>query len=68
MSFKKSSNTLLLVKWKHAFPSPSKQFEKFDKLVIQGSLKWMKEWNKVQEECMKEIDEYSLCVEWICFS
>ena len=48
--------------------SPSKQFDKFDKLVIQGSLKWMKEWNKVQKECLKEIEEYLLCVEWICSS
>ena len=65
MSLKKSINTLLLVELKNVFPSPSKELDKFDKLVIQGTLKWMKEWNKVQEECMKEIDIF-LCVEWIC--
>ena len=54
---KKSNSTLLLVKWNHVSPFPSKQFDKFDKLVIQGSLKWMKEWNRVKEECMKEIEE-----------
>ena len=53
MSLEKSNSKLLLVEWKHVFPSPSKQFGKFDKLVIQCSLKYMKEWNKVQEECMK---------------
>ena len=56
MSLEKSINTLLLVEWKHVFPSPSKTFDKFDKLLIQGSSKWIKEWNKVQEECMKQID------------
>ena len=56
----------MLVEWKHVFPSPSKQFNKFGKLEIQGSLKWMKEWNKVEEECMKEIEECLLFVEWIC--
>ena len=58
----------MLVEWKHVSTSLSKQFENFDKLVIQGSLKWMKEWNKEQEECMKEIEEYLLCIEWICSS
>ena len=28
----------------------------------------MKEWHIVQEECMKEIEKYLLCVEWICSS
>ena len=66
MSLEKSNSTLLLVEWKHVFPSPSKQIDKFGKLLIQGSLKWMKEWNKVEEECMKEIEECLLCVEWMC--
>ena len=39
MSLEKSNSTLLLVEQKHVFPSPSKQFDRFDKLVIQGSLK-----------------------------
>ena len=63
MPLGKSNDTLLLVEWKHVFISPSKQFDKFDKLVIQGSLKWMKEWNKVIEEYMKEIEE---CVFLYC--
>ena len=29
----------------------------FDEFVIQSSLKWIKEWNKVKEECMKDIEE-----------
>ena len=68
MSLEKSNSTLLLVEWKHLFPSPSKQFDKFDKLIIQGSLKWMTEWKKVQEECLKEIEECLVCEEWICSS
>ena len=68
MSLEKSNSTLLLVEWKHVFPSLSKKFGKFDTLVIQGSLKWIKEWNKVQEECMKEIEKCLLYVEWICSS
>ena len=55
MSLEKSSSTLLLVEWKHVLPSPSKQFDKFDKLVIQDSLKWMKEWKKVKEEVWKNL-------------
>ena len=43
-------------------------FPFFDKLVIQASLKWIKEWNKVQEECMKEIEECLLGIKWICSS
>ena len=57
MSLGKSNCTLLLVEWKHVFPSPSKQFDKFDKLIIQGSLRRMKERNKAREECMKEIED-----------
>ena len=49
MSLKKNNSIFLLVEWKHAFPSPSKQFDKFDKLVIQGNLKWMIEWNKAKK-------------------
>ena len=47
--FKKNNSIFLLVEWKHAFPSPSKQVDKFDKLVIQGNLKWMIEWNKAKK-------------------
>ena len=54
MSLEKSNSTLLLVEWKHVFSASSKQFDKFDKPVIQGSLKWMKEWNNMQDECMIE--------------
>ena len=63
----KTNSTLLLAEWTYVLPSPSKQFDKFDKVVIQGSLKWMKEWDKVQQ-CMKETEEYLLCVERICSS
>ena len=53
MSLEKSNSTLLLVEQKHVFPSPSKQFDRFDKLVIQGSLKWIKmnEWKKSMNVC-----------------
>ena len=68
MSLGKSNCTLLLVEWKHVFPSPSKQFDKFDKLIIQGSLRRMKERNKAKEECMKEIEDCLFCVVWICSS
>ena len=57
MSSEKTNSTLLLLEWKHVFLSASKQFDKFDKLIIQGNLKLMKKWNKVQEECMTEIEE-----------
>ena len=38
-------------------PSPSKQFDNSDKLSVQYSLKWMKEWKKMEEmeKCLKEI-------------
>ena len=68
MSLEKNNHRLLLVEWKHVFSSWSKQFYKFDKLVIQGSLKWMKKWNEVQEQCIKEIEGCFSCAEWICSS
>ena len=57
MSLEKSNNILLLVEWKRVFPSPRKEYGKFGKLVNQGSLKWMKEWKEVQEECIEKIEE-----------
>ena len=60
-------------------PSPSKQFDNSDKLSVQYSLKWIKEWKKMEdiEKCLKkengrhwkmfEKNLRMLCEKWICF-